>query len=193
MFKPTQIIVHCSDSAWGDAKAIDEWHKARGWDGIGYHMVINNGHPRIGVGSDSDGYLEFGRPLSIQGAHCKGQNHNSIGICLIGTNTFTDKQMDTLKFECESLCNQYGMDKDVDIHGHNEYSTKTCPNFDVSEWVQGWNKLKGGLDDFVEQTPNLYDRMQALEERVDSIEVDMGRHRGVCKDILDALDAHLED
>ena len=42
---PDRITIHCSDSEWGNADVIDEWHKKRGWDGIGYHYVILNGYP----------------------------------------------------------------------------------------------------------------------------------------------------
>ena len=40
MAKLTNIIIHCSDSDFGDAQTIDLWHKQRGWKGIGYHYVI---------------------------------------------------------------------------------------------------------------------------------------------------------
>lgn len=41
-----KIIINCSDSDWGDAEVIDEWHRERGWDGIGYHYIICNGRPK---------------------------------------------------------------------------------------------------------------------------------------------------
>ena len=34
MAKLTNIIIHCSDSDFGDAQTIDFWHKQRGWKGI---------------------------------------------------------------------------------------------------------------------------------------------------------------
>jgi len=34
-----KIILHCSDSEWGDAAEIDKWHKARGWQGIVITML----------------------------------------------------------------------------------------------------------------------------------------------------------
>ena len=39
----SKIILHCSDSEWGSASVIDQWHKERGWTEIGYHYVITNG------------------------------------------------------------------------------------------------------------------------------------------------------
>ena len=55
------------------AADIDQWHKARGWDGIGYHYVVR-----------LDGTIEEGRPLTKPGAHARGLNRNSIGICFSG-------------------------------------------------------------------------------------------------------------
>ena len=42
------IIVHCSDSSWGDVPVINDWHRQRGFDApggvpCGYHFVIRNG------------------------------------------------------------------------------------------------------------------------------------------------------
>ena len=71
-----KIIIHCSATQEGkeiSAATIDEWHKARGWRGIGYHYVIG-----------LDGMIEYGRPITETGAHVKGHNKGSIGICYIG-------------------------------------------------------------------------------------------------------------
>ena len=38
-----KIIVHCSATPEGrdvSAATIDDWHKQRGWSGIGYHYVV---------------------------------------------------------------------------------------------------------------------------------------------------------
>ena len=76
------IIVHCAatkpsmDIGFED---IDRWHKDRGWSGCGYHIIIRR-----------DGNLEYSRGLKPrgtvfrQGAHVKGFNDISIGICLVG-------------------------------------------------------------------------------------------------------------
>ena len=55
-----------------DADLIDEWHKGRGWTGIGYHYVIK-----------ADATIERGRPRWAQGAHDEGENARSIGICVV--------------------------------------------------------------------------------------------------------------
>ena len=71
-----KIVVHCSATQEGkniSAATIDKWHKKRGWRGIGYHYVIG-----------LDGLIELGRPVEQVGAHVKGHNKNSIGICYVG-------------------------------------------------------------------------------------------------------------
>ena len=71
-----EIIFHCADTyAYMDIgkKEIDSWHRARGWNGIGYHYVIRR-----------DGTIEQGRPEEQVGAHVAGHNANSIGICYAG-------------------------------------------------------------------------------------------------------------
>ena len=122
MRKIDKIIIHCSDSFFGDAALIDAWHKERGFSGIGYHYVIL-----------LNGVCEDGRPLEMTGAHCKGDNEKSIGICLIGKDSFADEQMVSLKELCLKLMKEYGI-KASDIYGHSERpggKNKTCPNFDV--------------------------------------------------------------
>ena len=89
-----EVIIHCSDSTWGDAEEINKWHKARGWSGIGYHFVITNGYRKQGkiYIPANDGIIERGRALPAVGAHCIGHN-KAIGICLIGKWQFTSKQL----------------------------------------------------------------------------------------------------
>ena len=57
-----------------------------GWEGIGYHKVILR-----------SGKIENGRPEFWIGAHVKGKNKNSLGVCLIGTDKFTNEQFLSLK------------------------------------------------------------------------------------------------
>ena len=67
----TLIIIHCSavrPYQTSTAAQIDSWHRARGWNGIGYHYVILR-----------DGTVQPGRPEDAVGAHCVGHNAHSIG------------------------------------------------------------------------------------------------------------------
>ena len=71
-----KIIIHCSATPEGKnftVKQIDACHRQRGFNGIGYHFVIY-----------LDGSIHVGRALAKAGAHCKGNNAHSIGVCYIG-------------------------------------------------------------------------------------------------------------
>jgi len=119
------IIIHCSASPNGrDDRAADihRWHREKGYDGIGYHYVIC-----------VDGVVEVGRPEYWIGAHARGHNTGSIGVCLIGTDSFSSKQWGALEALIQSLLFKYN---DAKVIGHNEISTKTCPGFDVQDWLE---------------------------------------------------------
>ncbi len=127
-----KIIIHCSASDFGDKNIIDTWHKARGWNGCGYHFVITNGIPEPGkpYRNQLDGIVQTGRSLNTVGAHCRGHNEDSIGICLIGQHLFTPEQLlYALPNLLASLLKKLNL-KPENIHGHCEFSAKTCPNFD---------------------------------------------------------------
>ena len=128
------IILHHSASGWGDATIIDRWHKERGFSKIGYHFVILNGR-RTGNGyrEVDDGFLECGRSLDEIGAHCKGYNRTSLGICLIGYGFFTFWQYHTLSDLLKTLLYQLSLPIDS-IKGHKELDPRNkpkCPGFDV--------------------------------------------------------------
>jgi len=91
------IVVHHSGSTHGSASEINDWHKQRGWLGVGYHFVIGNGN------GSADGAIEatFRWQQQIHGAHAGSKPHNEhgIGICMIGDfgkSYPTDKQMASL-------------------------------------------------------------------------------------------------
>ena len=127
-----EIIVHCAQTPNGvdfGVLDIDQWHKERGFNSrglksmfCGYNYIIR-----------PNGVIERGRGLSEVGAHTKGHNGRSIGICLIGTDEFTPEQFNALKWLLKDLKNVYPNAK---IHGHYEFSNKACPGFDVEKWIE---------------------------------------------------------
>lgn len=135
-----KIIVHCSDSEWATAQVIDQWHKERGWSGIGYHFVICNGYPTYESWKNKQidpkylGKIEIGRPIEKIGSHAKGDNHDSIGICLIGKKKFN---LSPLYVVTHSLVNSFQIPVG-NVIGHYETKSgkeqgKTCPNFDMQK------------------------------------------------------------
>lgn len=136
-----EIIVHCSATkpdwmkgASTEAKVaeIRRWHiEDRKWSDIGYHYIV-----------DTDGTVVRGRPLERVGAHVKGHNKGTIGICLIGghgssaidnpTDHFTAEQLRALRNKINGLKSHMTSIKKVS--GHNEYANKACPGFNVPRW-----------------------------------------------------------
>ncbi len=125
------IIIHCSDSDWGSRDVIDKWHRERGWSEIGYHYVITNGFLKTGsiYNEADDGIIQPGRSLDKAGAHCKGHNADSIGICLIGKHRFTAKQLfKSLPYLLCFLMFEYKVPPSA-VYGHCQFNKKkTCPN-----------------------------------------------------------------
>jgi|TARA_B110000977_G_scaffold145524_1_gene184627 N-acetylmuramoyl-L-alanine amidase len=128
--KINKIIIHCSATPPTmdvDANRIDEWHKEKGWSGIGYHFFIKR-----------DGQIEIGRPLEKQGAHTRGHNKNSIGVCYAGgvdsemcsEDNRTSNQIASLLSLLRLLKNIFPESK---VHSHNDFSPKDCPSFNATK------------------------------------------------------------
>ena len=128
MRKIDKIIIHCSATPEGKpftVADIDRWHRDRGWQGIGYHYVIY-----------LDGSIHEGRSEEIIGAHCSGQNAQSIGICYIGGLDASGKAKDTRTPAQKKALHELVSDlktryPEATVHGHNEFANKDCPCFDV--------------------------------------------------------------
>ncbi len=142
MLRPDYIVIHTA--AHGShgidfdttAAEIDSWHRANGWLGIGYHFVVRK-----------NGAVEKGRSLWLAGAHAKGLNSRSIGICCSGhgdISPLTMQQLDGLLALVRRLQIKYDI-MDRNVIGHRELNhlvdigilgsayrtTKTCPGNQV--------------------------------------------------------------
>lgn len=137
-----EIIIHASatrpdwmsgNPAGEKRDEIRRWHLDRGWADIGYHDLI-----------DRDGTVMTGRPINKVGAHCKGHNTGTIGVCLIGGHGssendefeehYTPEQDEALRKYIAAQKQQFP--SIAKISGHNEYAAKACPGFRVSEWLE---------------------------------------------------------
>jgi Negative regulator of beta-lactamase expression len=126
------IIVHCSatppDMDIG-VETIDGWHRDRGWASIGYHYVIRR-----------NGRVETGRNIEHPGAHARGANQDSVGVCLVGGTDADDKTKAEANFTLTqyraleelvwTLRGRYGS---LEVMGHRDLPgvRKACPCFDV--------------------------------------------------------------
>lgn len=124
-----ELIWHCTATPEGrevSVATITAWHKARGFNTIGYHKVIH-----------LDGSVSEGRPEGTVGAHVAGHNTNTIGYSYVGgvakdgktpKDTRTAAQKVTMMHLTKAAIALYGLKK---VTGHNQYAAKACPSFDV--------------------------------------------------------------
>lgn len=152
----SNIIVHCSDSSWGSAAEIRKWHQEKGWRDIGYHFVIGNGLIRPDLYLPAmDGLVSVGRELDGDpliednevGAHALGYNQKSIGICMIGKDVFTARQVGRLLLLLHDLRKVFSIENE-DILGHYETERangKTCPNIDMDHVRYLMNHTQGDV------------------------------------------------
>ena len=142
-----EIIVHCtatradwwkSKSAAQKVREVRRWHvDVNGWDDVGYHFLI-----------DRNGTIVEGRAVEKAGAHTKGRNEHSIGICLFGghggsendqfSDHFTPEQETALRDLIDRLQLQFGETYSphggLKVTGHNQYAAKACPCFNAPNW-----------------------------------------------------------
>lgn len=123
---PKWILVHhtggtdddpLADTSHHTAKTIENWHLQKGWDGLGYHFVI-----------EKTGKIYAGRPEHRNGAHAKGYNTKSIGICLSGNfdaTVPTEEQKQSLRFLLANMSEKYNIKRD-NIVPHRTFANKTC-------------------------------------------------------------------
>lgn len=167
------LVIHCAASLNGvslarighpgktAAQVIDGWHRERGFERspkfrlhcnghlahIGYHYVI-----------DVDGGRESGRDIDERGAHARGHNYDTVGICLVGTDKFTRAQWATLRqtvtellslYPAARVCGHRDLSPDVDGNGKVERHEwlKTCPGFEANDWwlTKGMQPLLGHI------------------------------------------------
>jgi N-acetylmuramoyl-L-alanine amidase len=126
-----KVIVHCTATPEGRHTTVEDvrrWHLDRGWSDIGYHFLVY-----------LDGSVHEGRPLEIQGAHCRGQNKNSIGIAYVGgidkvnfkpKDTRTEEQKEALVDMLEFFKIAH---PEAVIYGHRDFANKACPSFDAKK------------------------------------------------------------
>ena len=137
--RTTKIIVHCSatpETMDIGVEEIRKWHRQKGWLDVGYNKIVRR-----------DGTVEDGRPVNTPGAHARGFNHISVGICLIGgvesdvktpESNYTHAQWDALEALVRDLLVMY---PDAEVIGHRDLPkvNKACPSFDVPDWWESRN------------------------------------------------------
>lgn len=143
--KRKYLILHCADTPNKldfTGEDIKYWHtapppKGNGWNQVGYELVIRrDGTVDRLVEDNGDNIVDSWEITN--GA--KGVNSISSHICLIGGRDRDGKP--NLEMTSEQHHALVGVIKDklvaqptLKIAGHYHFSTKTCPNFSVEEWL----------------------------------------------------------
>ena len=137
------IVIHHTATKTGSTSIIDKIHRNRGFDGLGYDFIINNGK------GNPDGLVEVGYRWQQQmtGAHCRSRtrsdnywNRCSIGISLVGNFEEiypTDRQYESLAELITFLKSRHCI-SDSSIYAHKQVpGCKTkCPGKHFS-----WHRL----------------------------------------------------
>lgn len=149
------IVLHHSDSWFGDASIIDTWHRVRGFrnpvtgKSIGYNRVFLNGIRKATSTyvEALDGFMEIGRAYNLdevvtadeQGAHTLGFNGKTFGWCYIG------KGAPSI-FQAKAIIKEFLEIKKVMpwlwLKPHYEFNDTLCPAFDVPKWLKEYKHMR---------------------------------------------------
>lgn len=112
------IILHHSEvSSPHTAEDVHRWHQKRGWAGIGYHYFIAK-----------DGEVFEGRPHNTVGAHTRGHNHESVGVCFEGNFDKEELTKQQERAAVELLTQLRKAYPQAQLRRHNDFTPKkTCP------------------------------------------------------------------
>ena len=135
MRKIDLIVIHCSATRVDrtlTAFDLETLHRRRGFNGTGYHYYIRK-----------DGTVHLTRPIERIGAHVKGFNLNSVGICYEGgldargnpKDTRTPEQRSALHLLVYQLLQQF---RNARVCGHRDLS----PDLDGDGTVEPWEWVK---------------------------------------------------
>ena len=139
-----RIVIHHSVSpGMTTVEQIHQWHRAKGWAGIGYHYVVR-----------SDGTVWQGRPEDTQGAHAfdsstRQANSDGIGICLCGNfeegSPPTEAQLQALAELIKDIWTRY---PGISVIGHRDVCATACPGR-LFPWSDLNNRLSESSDDII--------------------------------------------
>ena len=137
----SEIILHHAEASHASVEDINQWHLERGWAGIGYNYYVRK-----------DGTIWRGRPEWAVGAHAKGHNDKSIGICCEGaymTEHMPATQLSALKDLIRDIMSRYGKLK---LLRHKDVNSTDCPgvNFPWAE-VQNYADAQPAAKDPIEE------------------------------------------
>lgn len=116
--KTTAIILHHADAVSCTVEDVHRWHLANGWIGIGYQFFVRK-----------NGEIWQGRPIDWVGAHTKGANEFSVGVCFEGSYESKDTDMPDAQLQAGKELVSYllGLYPGAAVKRHKDYCSTDCP------------------------------------------------------------------
>ena len=142
-----EIILHHAEASSATVEQVNRWHLDNGWTGIGYHYYIRK-----------DGSVYRGRPEWAVGAHAKGHNDRSIGICCEGmymTETMPKTQLTAILELVRDVQSRYG--NRLTLLRHRDVNETDCPGDNFP-----WEQVKHWKEDSETMT---YEQFKAYMDR----------------------------
>lgn len=135
--KPTKIILHHEAADYGFL-AVNDWHRKK-W---GFKSSLNFfcGYTYYIAKS---GKIHQARRDTEEGAHTKGFNKSTIGICLQGNGceqTFTREQLWALRDLIDKKRQEYNIGIE-NVYGHEDFAMTMCPSPQVMKWLYAYKHL----------------------------------------------------
>ena len=133
---PQRILLHHA-AGYLDFGGVNAYHKYKwGFKSslgyfIGYQYFI-----------ERDGSVHQGRADNEEGAHTRGHNKRTIGICLMGDGTrepFTPAQMTAMANLVEQKRREYNIPKN-EIYPHSKFTATLCPSDRIRDWLKYYQR-----------------------------------------------------
>ena len=101
--------------------------------------IINKPHSFIGYQYfiERDGTIYKGRLDTEEGAHCRGHNKRTIGICLMGNGCekdFSVGQYKSLRELVDRKMKEYNLDR-RNLYPHSAFTPTLCPSDYLRNWI----------------------------------------------------------
>ena len=146
MSKLKYLIIHCTDTPEDRVvtdKDIIKWHTApkpigNGWRKVGYTDMFYLDGTLVNL-------TPFDQDDDVEGFEitngARGYNGVARHICYVGGKSLTGKPKDTRTPEQYDALETYVLytilrHPNIKVAGHNQFSPKKCPSFDVAKWCE---------------------------------------------------------
>ena len=118
------VIHHSASGLSTTAEDIEAWHRERGFSEIGYTWVI-----------ERDGAVVAGRSVRKNGAHVRGHNRKSLGICVVGNNSRSRSRWRPAQKRAlrETMASVRRLFPGIRFVGHRDLASTECPGIEIGD------------------------------------------------------------